>query len=98
MATLFALRRAVRNGSVWIEHSLSWVVRLFFTDERWRAESKKHYARLSLPSKAATFLAEAFAGQVTAGVDALAAAATVALLPWMMNSVCRHCRRDEGQE
>ncbi|TDP76837.1 uncharacterized protein DUF4158, partial [Aquabacterium commune] len=58
VATLFALRRAVRNGSVWIEHSLSFRgrARLFFTDERWQAESKKHYARLSLPSKAATFL------------------------------------------
>ena len=30
--------------------------RLFFTDERWKDESKKHYARLSLPGKAATFL------------------------------------------
>jgi hypothetical protein len=58
---LFALRRAVRNGSVWIEHSLSFRgrARLFFTDERWKDESKKHYARLSLPGKAATFL-EAF--------------------------------------
>ena len=43
MATLFDLRRAVRNGSVWIEHSLSFRgrARLFFTDERWQAESKK---------------------------------------------------------
>ena len=54
VATLFALRRAVRNGSVWIEHSLSFRgrARLFFTDERWKDESKKHYARLSLPGKA----------------------------------------------
>ena len=58
VATLFALRRAVRNGSVWIEHSLSFRgrARLFFTDESWTAESRKHYARLSLPGKAATFL------------------------------------------
>jgi hypothetical protein len=42
VATLFALRRAVRNGSVWIEHSLSFRgrARLFFTDERWQAESR----------------------------------------------------------
>jgi hypothetical protein len=41
VATLFALRRAVR-GSVWIEHSLSFRgrARLFFTDERWQAESR----------------------------------------------------------
>ena len=81
VATLFALRRAVRNGSVWIEHSLSFRgrARLFFTDERWQAESKKHYARLSLPSKAATFLKPLLA-RVTAGVDAVAAAARIGVL------------------
>ncbi|MBP8088041.1 MAG: Tn3 family transposase, partial [Polaromonas sp.] len=81
VATLFALRRAVRNGSVWIEHSLSFRgrARLFFTDERWKAESKKHYARLSLPSKAATFLKPLLA-RVTAGVDAVAAAARSGVL------------------
>ena len=81
VATLFALRRAVRNGSVWIEHSLSFRgrARLFFTDERWQAESKKHYARLSFPSKAATFLKPLLA-RVTAGVDAVAAAARSGVL------------------
>jgi hypothetical protein len=73
VATLFALRRAVRNGSVWIEHSLSFRgrARLFFTNERWKADAKKHYARLSLPGKAATFLKPLLA-RVTAGVDAVA--------------------------
>jgi TnpA family transposase len=81
VATLFALRRAVRNGSVWIEHSLSFRgrARLFFTDERWTAESKKHYARLSLPSKAATFLKPLLA-RVTAGVAAVAEAARSGVL------------------
>ena len=81
VATLFALRRAVRNGSVWIEHSLSFRgrARLFFTDERWKDESKKHYARLSLPGKAATFLKPLLA-KVTAGVDAVAAAARSGVL------------------
>jgi TnpA family transposase len=75
VATLFALRRAVRNGSVWIEHSLSFRgrARLFFTEEIWKDEAKKHYARLSLPGKAATFLKPLLA-RVTAGVDAVAAA------------------------
>src|SRR3546814_2089868 len=52
VATLFSLRRAVRNGSVWIEHSLSFRgrARLFFTDARWQEEAKRHYARLSLPA------------------------------------------------
>src|SRR3546814_1701538 len=47
--------------------------------ERWQAESKKHYARLSLPSKAATFLKPLLA-RVTAGVDAVAAAARSGVL------------------
>jgi hypothetical protein len=36
VATLFALRRALRNGSVWLEHSLSFRgrERLFIPDER----------------------------------------------------------------
>ena len=81
VATLFALRRAVRNGSVWIEHSLSFRgrARLFFSDERWKDESKKHYAHLSLPSKAATFL-EPLLARVTAGVAAVAEAARSGVL------------------
>jgi len=76
VATLLALRRAVRNGSVWIGHSLSFRgrARLFFTDERWKAESKRHYARLSLPGKATAFLKPLLA-KVSAGVDAVAEAA-----------------------
>ena len=76
VATLFTLRRAVRNGSVWIEHSLSFRgrARLFFTDERWKEESKRHYARLSLPVKSATFL-KPLLDQIRAGVDAVAVAA-----------------------
>ena len=39
VATLFALRRSVRNGSVWIEHSLTFRgrERLFLPAERWQA-------------------------------------------------------------
>ena len=42
VATLLALRRAVRNGSVWIEHSLSFRgrERLFLPDERWKSEAR----------------------------------------------------------
>jgi len=81
VATLFALRRAVRSGSVWIEHSLSFRgrARLFLTDERWKNESKKHYARLALPGEAATFLKPLLA-RVTVGVDAVAAAARSGIL------------------
>ena len=74
VATLFALRRALRNGSVWIEHSLSFRgrERLFIPDERWKAEARRHYARLQLPVKASDFLTPLLA-RVRAGVDAVAA-------------------------
>ena len=79
VATLFSLGRSVRNGSVWIEHSLSFRgrARLFFTDERWQEEAKRHYARLSLPAKATTFLKPLLA-RVRAGVDAVDAVAAAA--------------------
>ena len=72
---MFALRRAVRNGSVWIEHSLSFRgrERLFLPEERWQAEARRHYARLRLPAKASEFLVPLLA-RVRVGVDAVAAA------------------------
>ena len=75
VATLFALRRALRNGSVWIEHSLSFRgrERLFIPDERWKTEARRHYARLQLPAKASDFLTPLLA-RVRAGIDAVAAA------------------------
>ena len=81
VATLFSLRRAVRNGSVWVDHSLAFRgrARLFFTPERWAAESKRHYARLDLPTKASTFLAPLLT-RVRAGVAAVAKAARVGVL------------------
>ena len=81
VATLFSLRRAVRNGSVWIEHSLSFRgrARLFFTDARWQEEAKRHYARLSLPANASTLLKPLLA-KVRAGVEAVAVAARSGVL------------------
>ena len=76
VATLFTLRRGVRNGSVWIEHSLSFRgrERLFFPAEQWKKEAKRHYARLSLPTKATDFL-EPLLARVRTSVDAVAEAA-----------------------
>jgi len=80
-ATLFALRRSVRNGSVWIGHSLTYRgrERLFFPAERWQAEATRHYARLTLPTKAAEFL-DPLLARVKAGVDSVADAARRGLL------------------
>ena len=81
VATLFALRRALRNGSVWLEHSLSFRgrERLFIPDERWQAEARRHYARLQLPAKASDFLTPLLE-RVRAGVDAVAKAALAGTL------------------
>ncbi|MEO6321638.1 MAG: Tn3 family transposase [Polaromonas sp.] len=81
VATLFSLRRAVRNGSVWVDHSLVFRgrARLFFTPERWAAESKRHYARLDLPAKASTFLVPLLT-RIHTGVAAVAAAAREGML------------------
>ncbi|MDM0053746.1 Tn3 family transposase [Variovorax sp. J22R115] len=75
VATLLALRRAVRNGSVWIAHSLSFRgrERLFLPEERWQAEAPRHYARLQLPAKASEFLVPLLA-RMLIGIDAVAAA------------------------
>ena len=73
IATLFALRRAMRNGSVGIAHSLSFRgrARLFIPPERWKLESSRHYARLSLPTRP-TELLQPLIAKVWAGVQAVA--------------------------
>lgn len=75
VATLFSLRRAIRNGSVWVEHSLLFRgrARLFFTPKRWKEESRRHYSRLGLPAKASAFLAPLLT-RVREGVAAVAKA------------------------
>jgi len=81
VATLFAWRRAVRNGSVWLEHSLSFRGRdrLFLPPERWQAEAPRHYARLSLPTQATDFLPPLLE-RMRVGVDAVATAARAGTL------------------
>ncbi len=71
----------VRNGSVWIEHSLSFRGRacLFFTETRWQEESKRYYARMSLLANAATF-SKPLLAKVRTGVDAVAVAARSGVL------------------
>lgn len=87
----FSLRRAFRNGYVWIEHSLSFRdrERLFIPDERWKTEARGHYARLQLPAKASDFLVPLIA-RVRAGVDAVAAATRTRSL--------RRCRATSGAD
>jgi len=76
VATLSALRRALRNGTVWIEHSLAFRSReaLFIPENRWKNERRAHYRRLALPTDAAVFL-EPLIERAKAGVAAVAQAA-----------------------
>jgi TnpA family transposase len=75
MATVFALRRALRNGSIWIEYNLSFKgrARLFFAPDRWTKESGARYSRLSLPRESGKFL-EPLIARVRMGAEAVAAA------------------------
>ena len=76
VATLLNLRRALRNGTLWIDHSLAFRSReqLFIPTERWRAHRRAHYRRLALPTDAAAFL-EPLAERAQAGLTAVAVAA-----------------------
>jgi hypothetical protein len=58
VATLLALRRALRNGTVWIDHRLAFRSRewLFIPADRWEKERKSYYQRGSLPKRAESYL------------------------------------------
>ena len=75
VATLLALRRALRNGTVWIDHSLAFRSRerLFIPAERWEKERNAYYRRLSLPKSAELYLAPLIE-RAQAGVAAVAKA------------------------
>jgi hypothetical protein len=76
VGTLLNLRRALRNGTVWIEHSLAFRSRetLFIAPVLWQQSRRAHYRRLSLPVDPAVFL-DPLAERAQAGVQAVAVAA-----------------------
>jgi len=81
VATLLALRRALRNGSVWIDHSLAFRSRerLFIPALKWQRDRNAYYRRLSLPKDANAFL-EPLIERAEAGVAAVAKAAEAGTL------------------
>ena len=96
---LFALRRAVRNGSVWIEHSLSFRgPRACSSRTSVGRQSPKTLCRLSLP-QGCHFL-EAFAGQSNCRCRCGGRCSPQwRYCAWMMNSICRHLpAEDEDPE
>jgi hypothetical protein len=73
VATLLSLRRALRNGTVWIDHSLAFRSRerLFIPAAIWQRERGSYYRRLSMPKQADAFL-EPLIERAQAGVAAVA--------------------------
>lgn len=57
-ATLFALRVALRNGSVFIDHSFSFRSQshMLISAEQWKAKRNNHYGHLGLPQDPNEFL------------------------------------------
>ncbi|MEQ5844410.1 MULTISPECIES: Tn3 family transposase [Paraburkholderia] len=58
-ATLFALRVALRNGLIFIEHSFSFrgQANMLIPTREWQAKRNNHYGHLNLPQDASEFLA-----------------------------------------
>jgi len=81
VATLLSLRRVVRNGSVWIDHSLAFRSRerLFIPASQWQRELNSYYRRLSLPKDVDAFL-EPLVERAKAGIEAVAQAAKAGTL------------------
>jgi TnpA family transposase len=75
VATLLALRRALRNGTVWVDHSLAFRSRqrLFIPAAIWQRERGSYYRHLSLPKRAEVYL-EPLIERAQAGVAAVARA------------------------
>ena len=76
LATLLGLRRALRNGTVWIDHSFAFrsCESLFIPAVQWQQQRNRYYRRLSLPKDASAFL-EPLIERAKEGVKAVASAA-----------------------
>jgi hypothetical protein len=81
VGTLLNLRRALRNGSVWIDHSLSFRSRetLFIPPARWQTSRRAYDRRLHLPQDCAAFL-EPLIERAKAGVLAVSKTAADGIL------------------
>ena len=81
VGTLLNLRRALRNGSVWIDQSLSFRSRetLFIPPAQWQTSLRAHYRRLRLPQDVAAFL-EPLIERAKAGVLAVSKTAAEGIL------------------
>ncbi len=71
-----ALRKSLRRGSAWVNHSISFRAResMLLADTDWRTPKERHHQILCLPTQAMAFLGSILAG-VSVGLTALAEAA-----------------------
>jgi len=74
-ATLFALRTALRNGSVWIAHSLAFRQRnaLLIPETEWASHRRRFYDQLGIPMHVARYTPQLVAN-LEAGLASLAEA------------------------
>jgi TnpA family transposase len=74
-ATVFALRKALRNGSVWIAHSLAYRRRnaLLISEVEWERHRHQFYQQLGLPLQASSYTPQLLAN-LEAGLASLAEA------------------------
>lgn len=79
--TMLGLRRSLRRGSVWIDHSFSFRERdqMLVPPSEWEAGRGRHLAVLGLPADADAFL-EPLLEHIEAGLQAVAQAKTHGLL------------------
>ena len=75
-STMMALRKSLRRGSAWVNHSISFRAResMLLADHDWTTSKELHHQILGLPAQAMTFLEPILAG-VSVGLMAVAEAA-----------------------
>ena len=75
-STMMALRKSLRRGSAWVNHSISFRAResMLLADTDWNSCKELHHQILGLPTHAMEFLGPILAG-VSVGLTALAEAA-----------------------
>ena len=81
VGTLLNLRRALRNGGVWIDHSVSFRSRetLYIPPAQWRTSRRADYRRLHLPQDPTAFL-ESLIERTKTGVLAVSRSAAEGIL------------------
>jgi hypothetical protein len=74
-ATLFALRKALRNGAVWVAHSLAYRRRtaMLIPDTEWERHRHRFYQQLGVPLQASSYTPQLLAN-LEAGLTSLAEA------------------------